>query len=267
MGRIDLDEARPGVLRLTLNDAERLNALSYDMYADLLAKLSACRFDTRTRVIIITGAGRGFCAGNLANQTEAPPWVPKDVGHAQGSLYFAELIRDIPLMIERLPQIVIAAVNGPVAGIGYALMLAADLAVAARSAKFVNAIHVGGTGCEGGMSYLLPRAVGSQKAAEILFTMRTVLADEAERIGLVLKSVPDDMLMVEVLRLADDIMANPPLDNWVTKQALIASRAATSLGAAIDMEARGVSLASATEDSAERRKAAAEARPPVYCAR
>jgi enoyl-CoA hydratase len=264
MASIEIDEPATGVRRITLNEPERLNAFSYSMYEDLLSILEKLRFDTDARVVIITGAGRGFCSGNFSAQQEEPRWVPQGIGKSHGPLYFMELLRNIPLTMRRLPQAVIAAVNGPAAGIGYAIALAADLAIAAASAKFVNAIHNAGTGCEGGMSYLLPQAVGSQKAAEILFTMRAVLADEAERIGLVLKTVPDDALIEEVLDLARAIAANAPLDIWLTKQAFHANRSAGSLSAAMDFEIRGTALAGMSEDSAERRRAAFEKRPPSF---
>jgi enoyl-CoA hydratase len=264
MASIEVDEPKPGVRRITLNEPERLNAFSYDMYEQLLKILEALRFDTTARVVILTGAGRGFCSGNHSAQTDAPAWVPTDVGKPHMPLYFMELIRHIPLTMRRLPQAVIAAVNGAAAGIGYSLALAADVAIAGASAKFVNAIHNAGTGCEAGMSYLLPQAVGSQKAAELLFTMRPVLADEAERIGLVLKTVPDKSLMAETLSLAESIAANAPLDIWLTKQALYANRGAASLETAMDFENRGVSIAGMSEDTSERRLAAFEKRPPVF---
>jgi enoyl-CoA hydratase len=264
MASIEFDDPRPGVRRITLNEPDRLNAFSYDMYETLLHALESLRFDTSVRVVLLTGAGRGFCSGNFSAQTANPRWVPEGVGKSHMPLYFMELLRGIPLAMRRLPQAVIAAVNGPAAGIGYSLVLAADLAIAAQSAKFVNAIHNAGTGCEGGMSYLLPLAVGSQKAAEILFTMRPTSAEEAARVGLVLKTVPDEMLMDEVFALAEAIALNSPIDIWLTKQALHANRSAGSLAEAMDFETRGVSIAGATEDASERRRAVFEKRPPIY---
>jgi enoyl-CoA hydratase len=264
MDNILFDEPQPGVRRITLNAPDRLNALSYDMYETLLKEFERLRFDTSVRVVILTGAGRGFCSGNFSGQGSTPPWIPEGVGKAHFPLYFMELARGIPLAMQRMPQAVIAAVNGPAAGFGFSLSIAADIAIAAKSAKFVNAIHNAGTGCEGGMSYLLPHAVGSQKAAEILFTMRAVSADEAERTGLVLKSVPDEALMDEVLSLAADIAANAPLDIWLTKQALHANRNAGSLSEAMDLENRACSITGLTEDAVERRRATFEKRAAVY---
>jgi len=183
------------------------------------------------------------------------------VHHGRYSL--TEMAR-IPLGLRALPQPVIAAVNGPAAGIGYSLALAADLAVAGRSAKFVNAIHNAGTGAELGMSYLLPRAVGSQRAAELLLTARAVLAEEAAEIGLVLRTVDDAALMDEVMALAREIMVNVPIGLWLTKQSLWANLGAGSLEAAMEFEHRAVLISQRTEDAAEKRKAFVEKRPPRF---
>lgn len=264
MSTLLVDEPNPGVRRITMNAPERLNALTFDMYAKLLDELERLRFDPSARVVVLTGAGRGFCAGNATMQDTPPEWIPEGVGKAHFPLYFMELTRNIPLTMQRLPQVVIAAVNGAAAGIGFSLAVAADIAIAARSAKFVNAVHNAGTGCEGGLSYLLPLAVGSQKAAEILFTMRPVHAEEAERIGLVLKTVDDAHLMDEVCALAQDIAANAPLDIWLTKQAFHTNRSVGSLSEALDFENRACSIVGMTEDATERRRATFEKRAPVY---
>jgi enoyl-CoA hydratase len=163
-----------------------------------------------------------------------------------------------------LPQPVICAVNGSAAGVGFTIALAADMAIAADNAKFVNAIHNAGTGAELGMSYMLPRAVGAQKAAEILYTTRPVLADEAERIGLVLKAVPAERLMEEALALARSIAKNVPIGLWVTKQALWANMSAGSLEQAMELEHRGVLISQSTADAVEKRKSFIEKRDPTF---
>jgi enoyl-CoA hydratase len=163
-----------------------------------------------------------------------------------------------------MPQPIIAAVNGAAAGIGYALALAADLCIAAQSAKFVNVIHNAGTGAELGLSYMLPRAVGVQRAAELLLTARAVAADEAARIGLALKVVPDEALMSEALALADAIAVNSPIGIWLTKQSLWFNQAAGSLEAAIELENRAVLASQSTADAAEKRTSAREKRKPKF---
>src|SRR5262249_41744494 len=153
-------------------------------------------------VVILTGTGKGFCAGHDLKAGGKPAWVSPDLGRAQFARFALSELARIPLLMRGLPQPVICAVNGTTAGLGYSLALAADLTLAARSAKFVNSFHNAATGHELGMSYMLPRAVGSQRAAELLYTSRSVMADEAERIGLILRAVDEDKLMDATLEVA-----------------------------------------------------------------
>ena len=259
-----IETSEDGVTRITLNRPDRLNALSAGMIDGLLDAIERIRFDPLVRVVIITGTGRGFCSGADLSGMGKLRAEPENVGKAQHARYFLVQLERIVSGLKSLPQPVICAVNGVAAGVGYSIALAADMIIAARSARFVNAIHNAGTGAELGMSYLLPRAVGTQKAAEILFTMRPVHADEAERIGLVLKAVPDESLIDEAMALARDMIVNVPLGLWVTKQALWANQNAGSLEAAMEFEHRGVFLSQSTEDAAEKRAAFLEKRKPVF---
>ncbi|CAN7770521.1 enoyl-CoA hydratase-related protein [Pseudorhodoferax sp. LjRoot39] len=142
--------------------------------------------------------------------------------------------------------------------------LASDMTLMARSAKFVNTFHNAATGHELRLSYLLPRAVGAQRAAELLYTARPVLADEAERIGLVLRAVDDDKLVQAALELAASIAVNVPLGIWLTKQSLGFNQTALSLEAAIELENRAVMIAQATEDAGEKRNAFFAKRAPEF---
>jgi enoyl-CoA hydratase len=260
-----VDEPVPGVRRLTLNRPQQLNAFTYAMYSRLLAILEELRHDAQTRVVVLTGSGKGFCAGHDLKSAGEPGWIDDpDLGKAYRGKYTISELNRIPVLMRQLPQPVICAVNGAAAGIGYALALAADLCVAARSAKFVNSIHNAGTGHELGLSYLLPRAVGTQRAAELLLTARPVLAEEAERIGLVLRAVPDEQLMDSVLELANGILVNVPLGIWLTKQSLWLNQSVGSLEAAIEMESRAVAIAQSTQDAADKRAAFLEKRPPRF---
>jgi enoyl-CoA hydratase len=259
-----IDEPAEGVRRLTLNRPDALNAFTFPMYEELIAALEALRHDTRIRAVILTGAGRGFCSGHDLKSGGKPGWVAPGVGRIQGGKYTMAVLGAIPPLMRSLPQPIIAAVNGTAAGIGYALALASDLCLAAQSAKFVNVIHNAATGTELGMSYMLPRAVGTQRAAELLLTARPVLADEAERIGLVLRAVPDAALMDEALKLADAIAVNSPIGIWLTKQSLWFNQSAGSLEAAIELETRAVPASQATEDAAEKRSSAIEKRRPKF---
>ena len=265
MSDILVEDIHEGVKRLTLNRPEQLNSFTFAMYSELIELLKKLRYDSKTRVVILTGSGRGFCAGHDLRSGGQAGWIDDpDMGRAYLSKYSLSEISSIPLLMRQLPQPVICAVNGSAAGIGFALALAADLSVAAKSAKFVNSFHNAGTGHELGVSYMLPRAVGTQRAAEILLTARPILADEAERIGLVLKSVADDELQNTALELAKAILVNVPIGIWLTKQSLWFNQGVGSLDAAMEMESRGVFMAQSTADKDEKRKSFMEKRTPTF---
>jgi enoyl-CoA hydratase len=265
MSDILVDEPIEGVKRLTLNRPQQLNAFTFSMYSELLEALQALRNDSKARVVVLTGSGKGFCAGHDLRNAGEPGWIDDpDLGKAYRGKYAITEINRIPLLMRQLPQPIICAVNGAAAGMGYALALAADLCLAAKSAKFVNSIHNAGTGHELGLSYLLPRAVGTQRAAEILLTARPVLADEAERIGLVLRSVPDEQLMEAAFELARGILVNVPIGIWLTKQSLWLNQGAGSLEAAIELESRAVAIAQSTADAADKRASFLEKRAPKF---
>ncbi len=264
MSDILFARAPDGIATRPLNRPEALNSFSFAMYDELIAVLEGLRHDADTRVVILTGSGRAFCAGHDLRSPGPAPWVDPGLGKAYANKHSITRIAQIPLLMRGLPQPVIAAVNGAAAGLGFAFALAADLCLAANSAKFVNSIHNAGTGHELGMSWLLPRAVGTQRAAEILLTARPVLADEAQRIGLALRVVPDDQLMAEARTLAQAICANVPLGVWLTKQSLWLNQGVASLEAACEIEARAVFMAQSTEDAAEKRRAFLEKRSPGF---
>jgi enoyl-CoA hydratase len=264
MSDILFERTPNGVVTLTLNRPDALNAFSFAMYDELIAVLEALRHDAGARVVILTGAGRAFCAGHDLRGGGKAPWVDPALGKPYAAKHSITRIAQIPLLMRAIPQPVIAAVNGAAAGLGFAFALAADLCLVARSGKFVNSIHNAGTGHELGMSWMLPRAIGTQRAAEILLTSRPVLADEAERIGLALRAVDDDKLLAEAHALAESICANVPLGVWLTKQSLWLNQGVASLEAACEIEARAVFMAQATEDAAEKRKSFFEKRPPRF---
>jgi enoyl-CoA hydratase len=264
MANILTERSSDGVLTITLNRPDALNAFTFAMYEEFIALLESLRHDAQTRVVILTGAGRGFCAGHDLRGPTPAPWVPADVGTAYAKKHAITRIAQIPLLMRQIPQPVIAAVNGAAAGIGFAFALAADLCLIGRAGKFVNSIHNAGTGHELGLSWMLPRAVGTQRAAEILLTSRPVLADEAERIGLVLRAVDDGQLLPAARELASAILANVPMGIWITKQSLWLNQGVGSLEAACEIEARGVFLAQSTEDAAEKRQSFIEKRPAQF---
>jgi len=264
MADIELDRPAAGVRRITLNRPDALNSFTFSMYAELIDALQEIRFDPDTYVAILTGAGRAFSAGHDIRSPSEAPWVRGDLGKAQKYRAIMAKMGEIPLTMRALPQPVIAAVNGAAAGLGYLLALAADICLVGKSAKFVNAFHNAGTGHEMGFSYLLPRAVGTQRAAELMLTGRPVLAEEAADIGLALRMVEDDALQAEALALADAIAVNSPIGISLTKQSLWLNQAAGSLEAAIELENRAIYMSQSTEDSAEKRRAFIEKRRPDF---
>lgn len=253
-----------GVMQITLNRPDALNAFTFAMYEELIGLLEELRHDTRTRVVILTGAGRAFCAGHDLRAGGTASWIDPEMSRPYMSKHAMARLAQIPLLMRTIPQPVIAAVNGAAAGIGLSFAVAADLCIAGASARFVNSLHNAGTGHELGLSWMLPRAVGTQRAAEILLTGRSIPATEAAAIGLVLKVAPDEQLLAQAHTLADAILSNVPLGVWITKQSLWMNQGVGSLEAACEIEARGVFMAQATDDSKEKRAAFFEKRPPLF---
>ena len=260
-----IDEPIEGAKRIMINRPDSMNSFQFEMYQELADLFNQIKYDPKTRVVILTAAGnRSFCTGHDLKAPGTPHWIPEGVGKAFHTRYAMSVIASLPVLMRNLPQPVICGVNGTVAGMALAFPLAADITIAAKSAKFVNSIHNAGSGAELGISYMLPRAVGTQRAAEMLLTARPVLADEAERIGLVLKTVADEELQNACLDVARNIIVNVPMGIWVTKQAMWANQHAGSLEQAIEMETRGVFMAQSTEDKQEKMKSFFEKRAPKF---
>lgn len=260
---LEIEYPSPGVVVVRLNRPERLNALSPDLVAAIPEALTTVSADRECRVIVLTGAGRGFCAGlDLHATASAGEGLGRGPARRlEGQERFTAMIATL----RSLRQPVIAAVNGAAAGAGFALALGSDIRIAASSARFhVAAVKIGLSGGECGMSYLLPRYVGAARAFELLLTGRPIDALEAERIGLVARVVPDDELLDAALEMAAAIVANSPLAMWLTKQVVWSNLDAASFEAAIELENRTQVLASMSGDSAEAMRAFVEKRPPVF---
>src|SRR3954447_10654747 len=205
MSYVRVERARDGVALVTLDRPERMNAMAFDVMVPLRDALREVSSDNDVRVVVLTGAGSAFCSGA---DLEDPGRVPGIDGLTLTTIALRsmELLDDVIMTIRRMHQPVIAAVNGPAVGGGFCLALACDLRVAAEPAYFRAAgINNGLTASELGLSYLLPRAVGSARAAEIMLTGRDVTAAEAERIGLVAQVTPSEALLDTCLELADRI--------------------------------------------------------------
>jgi enoyl-CoA hydratase/carnithine racemase len=242
-----------GVVVLRLNRPERLNALNEELVGALGEACAAIARDREVRVVVLTGAGRGFCSG--IDMRDFGPSMLDATDPAIDRLRFQEMMAALPAAIRALPQPVIAAVNGPAVGGGLALCLASDMRICAPSASFGNAaILLGLSGAEMGMSYYLPRIVGLSVAADWMLTGRTVSADEAYRCRLVSELVEDDRLLDRALELASQIAAHSPLGVQMTKRALQVNTDAPDLAAALEVENRNQVITHATDEAAAARQ-------------
>jgi enoyl-CoA hydratase/carnithine racemase len=250
---LELDRPRHGVVVVRLNRPERLNAINEVMQTELGQTLGDLAADPSVHAVVLTGAGRGFCAG--IDMRDFGPNAPEATAPALDRMRFQEAMAALAEAVRQLPQPVIAAVNGPCVGAGLALCLAADIRICSAEASFGNAaILLGLSGAEMGMSYHLPRIVGTSVAADWMLTGRTVTATEADRRGLVSELVEPDRLAGRALELASLIADLAPLGVQLTKRALQINTDAASLSSALELENRNQVISHATNDAAARRK-------------
>jgi 2-(1,2-epoxy-1,2-dihydrophenyl)acetyl-CoA isomerase len=253
-------EVTDGVAVLTLDRPERLNAIGDTMLPELRAHLEAAEADPAVRALVLTGAGRGFCAGgDLQSMGSRPAWGAAggvDAAAMRRSLQMAELLHE-------MGTVTIAAVNGPAAGAGMALACACDIRVAGTSAVFVTAFLAAGQTGDYGLTWTLPRIVGMGWARDLFLRNRRVGADEALRMGLVTEVVADDDLLPTALAIGRQIAGTAPLTAAALKANLNdAERASFAEG--LDAEVARFVANAATEDSREAARAFVEKRPPVY---
>lgn len=250
MSYVKVSDPETGIRVLTLDKPERLNAIDFDGVRELHERLDEIAADRSCRVVILTGAGRGFCAGlDLKAFGGFGDSASDRVG---AGMRFQELIAGLVPKMRGLPQPIIAAVNGPATGGGLAFALASDVRIASRAATFaVSFIRVGLSGCDIGVSYLLPRLVGAARAFELMLTGRKFDAAEADRIGMVTRVVDDSALMEAAFETARLIRANSPFGVWMTKEVMWANLETPSMAAAIDRENRTQILAQHSGDMAE----------------
>ena len=255
-----------GVTMLTLNRPDHLNAMTAELIQGLHDALDAVAADHACRVVILTGAGRGFCAGlDLRGYGTVPGTEGAGLGRTQGGLRVQKHIASLVPHLRATPQPVIAAVNGPATGGGLALVMGSDIRLAAPTARFNAAfVRVGLSACDIGTSWLLPRLVGMGRAQELMLTGRLIGAEEAAAIGLVLEVVADGDVVGRALAKAEEITRNSPFGVTLTKETLWSSMEIPGLQAAIDLENRTQILASATEDHVEALRAFLEKRDPVF---
>ena len=250
---LELDRPSDGVVVVRLNRPECLNAINEVMQSELSNLLGDLAADQSVRAVVLTGAGRGFCAG--IDMRDFGPNVPGATAPALDRMRFQEKMAALAEAVRQLPQPVIAAVNGPCVGAGLALCLAADIRICSAEASFGNAaILLGLSGAEMGMSYHLPRIVGTSVAADWMLTGRTVSAGEADRRGLVSEVVEPDRLAERAAELASLIAGLAPLGVQLTKRALQVNTDAASLSSALELENRNQVISHATDEAAARRK-------------
>lgn len=254
-----LSEPATGVAVVTLNRPESLNALTWPLIDELHTVLSDLHHRPEVRALVLTGAGRAFCAGS-------------DVGGARDRSSLGIPTRfeaqrrtsGLGLAVRELRQPVIAAINGPAVGAGLGLALAADIRIAGESGAFRDgAIRMGLSACEGGISWSLPRLVGTSNALEVMLTNRMMRAEEAERRGIVTSVHPDAELLTAAVAMAEQIAAFSPFGVAATKEAFWANQN-SSFAEAVDRENRTQILAVNTADSREAMSAYLDRRPPVF---
>jgi enoyl-CoA hydratase/carnithine racemase len=263
MGYETIEVKREGALAwLTLNRPDSLNALNPALVDELTDYFRGLHGDLETRVVVLRGAGRAFCAGLDLKEPG---------GEVAGGRSLAAAMRgqrrvsQIPILMRRAPQPIIACVQGPACGGGFMLALASDVRIAGESARMNAAfIRLGLSACDVGVSYLLPRLVGASLASELLLTGRFIHAERALATGLVSKVVPDEELEAEGRALAEEMLAATPIGLRLTKDCLAASIDAPSLEDAIAMEDRNQVLCAQSPDFVEGIRAFLEKRPPRY---
>ncbi|HKK51366.1 MAG TPA: enoyl-CoA hydratase [Myxococcota bacterium] len=231
-----LEKPRPHTTVIRMNRPERMNSMAFEGMVPLHEAIEEVARDNDTHCVILTGTGRGFCSGADTQHTEPPPNI-EGLTLTRIATRSMTILADLVPALRRMPQPVLCAVNGAAIGGGMCLTLGADIRIAAESAYFRAAgIHNGLTATELGVSFLLPRAIGSSRAFEIMLSGRDVGSKEAAEIGLVSRTVPDDLLMDTALDLADQINGWSTQGVQLTKRMLWSGLETSSLAAAIELE-------------------------------
>jgi enoyl-CoA hydratase len=257
-----LDIKRDGpVTWCTLNRPDSLNALSRQLVEDLHGFYDELAQDTETRVVVLRGAGRAFCAG-LDLKESGQPGERGDIG---AQLRGQHRIAELSIKMRRLAQVFVALVHGPACGGGFMLMLASDIRIAGESLRANAAfIKLGLSGCDVGVSYLLPRLTNASVASELILTGRFIHAERARELGLVSQVVPDDQLESTARLLIEDLLLTSPIGLRLSKEALNASLDMNSIESVVSMEDRNQILCAQSPDFREGIRAFLQKRKPVW---
>ncbi len=248
-----------GVLSITLNRPDKLNAFNPEMHQLLKAAFERARDESAVRAVLLTGAGRAFCAGqDLSERNVTPGAAPIDLAVTIGS-YYNPLVR----RMRELPKPIVCAVNGVAAGAGANIALACDIVLAGRSASFLQSFSRIGLVPDSGGSYFLPRRVGAARAMGLALLGEKLSAEEAERWGLIWKAVDDAKLLEEARALAAKLAAGPTRGYGLVKKALQASEG-NSLDAQLDLERDLQREAGFSEDYREGVSAFLQKRTPQF---
>ncbi|MBJ7437489.1 MAG: 2-(1,2-epoxy-1,2-dihydrophenyl)acetyl-CoA isomerase [Sphingopyxis sp.] len=255
-------ERTDGVALVTLSRPDRLNSFTAAMHGELADALASAEADDAVRAVLITGAGRGFCAGqDLSDRAVAPGGEAVDLG-ASVELYYAPLVR----RLAEMPKPVVCAVNGVAAGAGANIALACDMVIAARSARFIQSFANIGLIPDSGGTWVLPRLIGQARALGLALTGEPLSAEKAESWGLIWKVVDDDALMTEATAIAARFAAGPTRGLAETKR-LIRQSALRSLADELVLERDAMRELGYSADYQEGVAAFMAKRPPVFTGR
>jgi 2-(1,2-epoxy-1,2-dihydrophenyl)acetyl-CoA isomerase len=257
-------EVSNGVARITLNRPKALNALTRGMLEGLAHAASRALLDDSVRAVLLTGNGRGFCAGADVKEMAAGTFVATPgESPLEGALSGAGILHKAIATLHRLPKPVVAAINGPTAGAGLGIAMACDVLWAAQSATFSTAYTAIGLSPDGGTTYALPRLVGAKVAAELFFTNRKFDADEALRLRFVSRVLPDVELLPAAIELANTLARGPTLA-YASAKALLRMSGSQSLETQMEDERLGIMRSATTEDFMRGVTALASQQQPVF---
>lgn len=252
--------SKTGVATITLNRPERLNALTFEVYRELTDAFAALRREKEVRVVVITGSGRAFCSGGDVHDIIGELFARDMEGLLEFTRMTCELIRNM----RALRKPILASLNGTTAGAGACIALAADIRIAAEEAKIAFLfVKVGLSGADMGAAYLLPRVVGLAKATELLYTGDFISAQEAERIGLYNRVVPESQLAATSREFADRLARGPAFALAKTKE-MLDREANLNLEAALECEAQAQAVCMQHPDYREAYDAFVAKRPPQF---